>query len=524
MLPNPLQHHPHPLALQASQQLMQRLQQHTELSKSLFLRANGKMFGVLVVRDACGKYGFLSAFSGQLNQQWLLAGFVPPVFDIEQRQHLLAAGEARLAQMTHQIEQLAGSPARAASLQQRLDLEQQQAKAQQALKARHQHNRLERQAARVAAQLNEPRLQQLSLLSQHDKREWKQCKQFWDDKISLAQQAFERAFEQPINTLMEQRKSLSRSLHHQVFDQYHLHSFGGETSTMQALFGERAPPGGAGDCAAPKLLQYAQRHYLIPVALAEFWWGAEPLTEVRHHGNFYPPCRGKCEVILPFMLQGLKLKQRFEDVPDNAPEPELVYEDASLLVLNKPAGMLSIPGKQARDSVLGWLQRRYPQATGPLLVHRLDMATSGLLLVAKTGAVHKHLQRQFIRRTIKKRYVAILSRALDQQECRIELPLRVDLDDRPRQMVCYQHGRQAITDVRVIATDGHTSRVYFYPLTGRTHQLRVHAAHALGLAAPIVGDALYGTQQQRLMLHAERISFEHPLTAERIELACAVPF
>ncbi len=205
-------------------------------------------------------------------------------------------------------------------------------------------------------------------------------------------------------------------------------------------------------------------------------------------------------------------------------EPEIVYEDDSLLVLNKPAGMLSIPGKQQQYSVLSWLQQRYTQATGALLVHRLDMATSGLLLAAKSAQVYKHLQQQFINRSVKKRYVALLSGKLDKQHKTVNLPLRVDLDDRPRQVVCYEYGKNAVTRVKVISVEASISRVYFYPLTGRTHQLRVHAAHHLGLAAPIVGDELYGTGSERLYLHAEKLIFEHPLTGEKVEISAKVPF
>ncbi|MCB1756405.1 MAG: RluA family pseudouridine synthase, partial [Gammaproteobacteria bacterium] len=244
-----------------------------------------------------------------------------------------------------------------------------------------------------------------------------------------------------------------------------------------------------------------------------------------HHGHFYPSCRGKCAPILPFMLGALRLENPpdFVSITDQA-EPRVVFEDDQLLVVDKPAGMLSVPGKHVSDCVETRLAQRYPEAPDLKLVHRLDMSTSGLLLAAKNPASHKKLQAQFIRRGVDKRYVAILAGVLAAEQGEIELPLRTDFDDRPRQVVCERFGKPALTRWQVIGRNRETTRVYFYPHTGRTHQLRLHAAHLDGLGMPIVGDELYGLAGQRLMLHAERLAFDHPVSGKRLVLTSPVPF
>ncbi len=288
-----------------------------------------------------------------------------------------------------------------------------------------------------------------------------------------------------------------------------------------------------GSCAAIKLFQFANHHSFLSLAFASFWWGRPPEDEVRHHGRYYPACRGKCGPFLSFMLQGCNVDKReilgvfLQD--DNA--PHVVYEDDEVLVVDKPAGLLSVPGKNVLDSVLTRLQARYPDATGPLLLHRLDLATSGLLLAAKNKHAHKVLQKQFMQRSIEKRYVAVLSKPLHEKNGSVTLPLRVDFNDRPRQLVCFDRGKSALTSWELIKNDNDTARVYLYPHTGRTHQLRMHAAHKNGLSAPIVGDRLYGIENDmnneassRLLLHAQQLIFTHPSTGERIMCESPVPF
>jgi len=324
------------------------------------------------------------------------------------------------------------------------------------------------------------------------------------------------------------RTASSRQLHQQIFSTYQLHNALGECQTITQFFNdELLPAAGTGDCAGPKLLHFAHQHHLKPIAMAEFWWGKSPAAGVRHHGQFYPACRGKCHPIIPFMLRGLSVEAEpdFKQVVA-ADEPKLIYEDDCLLVINKPAGLMSTPGKHVKDSVYSRLRQRYPNHPELKLVHRLDMATSGLLLIAKNLRSNKFLQQQFIQRNVEKRYEAILCKRLspDQQSGDIDLPLRVDFDDRPRQLVCYESGKHARTHWQLISLQGHTSRVYFYPHTGRTHQLRVHASHRDGLNAAIIGDALYGHDGERLMLHAQRLCFTHPISRERMEFEAPTPF
>ena len=299
----------------------------------------------------------------------------------------------------------------------------------------------------------------------------------------------------------------------------------GEIKDLCTIFEQtvhKTPPAGAGECALPKLLQYAYLHQLKPLAMAEFWWGNSPKTEVRHHGYYYPSCKGKCEPILQHMLQGLKVdKNPLSANAHKKEELEIVFEDEWLVVVNKPSGMLSVPGKEEEaDSVYHRVKARYPEATGPMIVHRLDMATSGLLLVAKTKEVHQHLQEQFMNRSIKKRYVALLDRSeqngLAEETGTINLPLCLNPLDRPRQMVSEEYGKPAVTEYRILNYSDKYIRIAFYPLTGRTHQLRVHAAHHQGLNCPILGDELYGKKADRLYLHAEYLEFRHPVYGDII--------
>ena len=275
------------------------------------------------------------------------------------------------------------------------------------------------------------------------------------------------------------------------------------------------PPAAAGECAAPKLLQYAFQNDLEPICMAEFWWGDSPKSEVRKHGQFYPACTGKCEPILGHMLQGFELNENLLLKQNSTVEElEILYQDDDLVVINKPEEFLSVPGIEIKDSVYLRIKHQFPLATGPIIVHRLDMSTSGILVLALNKESHKLLQQQFIKRKVQKRYIALLDGNIERDYGFIDLPLRVDLDDRPRQMVCYEHGKKAQTKYEVITRKSNKTLVYFYPITGRTHQLRMHASHRLGLNAPIIGDDLYGKKANRLHLHAESLEFTHPKTKE----------
>ena len=511
-LRDPFDNRPHSLAQMASEALQQRLVD-CGFAAGLQQPGEGKMFGVLVVQDEVGRVGFLSAFSGMLERRWQQSGFAPPIFDEAEQRQFLQQGEVQLAQISQQIQALENDAGWQRLNSEIAALQQQKEDELTALRQQHRHNKTARRQQRSnlpdAATLNA-----LSAQSQHDKRQYKKRRQHFEQVIDALQRRRQIDFEQPLKRLKEQRKRLSRRLHQRVFDGYHLNSFSGENRPLREFYPDHQPPGGSGDCAAPKLLQLAAAQGLQPLALAEFWYGAAAIGEVRQQGRFYPPCRGKCHPILPFMLQGVELEKSTPWLSTHDLLPQIIYQDEHVIVLNKPAGLLSTPGKQHSHSVLSWLQQRYPQAQGALLVHRLDMATSGLMLAAKSADAHKKLQQQFIRRSIQKRYVALLSGVLTQAQYEIDLPLRVDLDDRPRQRVCQQHGKPAQTRVEVLAVDASTTRVYFYPKTGRTHQLRVHAAHPRGLNSPIVGDELYGVAATRLCLHAESLGFAHPQSGE----------
>lgn len=324
----------------------------------------------------------------------------------------------------------------------------------------------------------------------------------------------ERLKQEDSEALRTERKTRSIALQRWLFAQYHLLNAHGQETEMLALFGNATPPSGTGDCCAPKLLQAAYKQGLRPVCMAEFWMGASPKDEIRVEGNFYPACSGKCKPLLQHMLQGLDveenplLRQITEDFT-------IVYEDDAVVVINKPSGMLSVPGKDSRPSVQEEMHKRYPQAEGPMIVHRLDMDTSGLMVLALTNEAYHNLQDQFLRHEVQKRYVAIVEGELPLgAKGRIDLPICPDITDRPRQMVNYEYGKRAITEYEVTDNGhGHT-KLNLWPHTGRTHQLRVHLAHPLGLGTPILGDRLYGHEGKRLMLHAEELRFTHPSTNE----------
>ena len=363
--------------------------------------------------------------------------------------------------------------------------------------------------------------------SQFQKAELKRLERSLKEHLSSLQKETDTYISQ-IEALKNERKSRSATLQQQLFEQFRLLNARGEVKDLCSIFAHtvhKIPPAGAGECAAPKLLQYAYFHHYRPVAMAEFWWGDSPKAEIRHHGHYYPACKGKCEPILGHMLQGLEIEENplLED-NHRTTVLDIIYEDDYLLIVNKPAGMLSVPGKETADSVYSRIRHLYPDATGPLVVHRLDMATSGLLLIAKTKEVHQNLQAQFSKRSIKKRYTALLEGIVSDEEGTIDLPLCLNPLDRPRQIVDKEHGKPAITRYRVLARTESQTLVAFYPLTGRTHQLRVHSAHSLGLHCPIKGDELYGSKADRLYLHAESLEFTHPVSKEKVTIEVKADF
>lgn len=513
----PFHYTPHPLCVIAAEETQAYLKERTEWREEL---QTGKMFGVLVVRTPAGEVGYLAAFSGNLAGKNVHPFFVPPIYDLLQPDGFFRQEEEQINEINARIRTLQASPAledarsRLQSTIEYCDFVLQAAK--DLMKKRKEERDRLRQFP-----LTEEETALLIKESQHMKAAHKLTKKSLRSILEEDQAKVDR-LEQEIEQLKQERKRRSAALQRKLFEQFRILNARGEVKDLCELFAptnQGAPPAGAGECAAPKLLQYAYQHKLEPIAMAEFWWGDSPKTGIRHHGYYYPACKGKCEPILHHMLQGLRVDEN-PLLADSHQETKLdiLYEDDYLLVINKPEGMLSVPGKGDVDSVYQRLSILYPEATDPIIVHRLDMATSGLLLAAKTKEAHQNLQAQFKNRTIQKRYIALLEGEVPQDEGEIRLPLCPDPLDRPRQIVSEEFGKPAFTRYRVLERTSGKTLIAFYPQTGRTHQLRVHAAHPLGLHCPILGDELYGRKAERLYLHAEYLAFTHPITSERIEI------
>ena len=511
----PFHYTPHPLCVMAAGEVQAYINKQTRWKEEL---DKGKMFGVLIVRTSNGQTGYLAAFSGNLCGSNSHSFFVPPVYDLLKPDGFFKIEEEQISAINHQIGQLQNCD-RYLELQQKMERET--ASSQQALSEARKVLKAakEKREQRRLHRPNENEQAAMIRESQYQKAEFKRLERYWKEQISEIKTELE-SFSSQIEALKAERRNRSAALQQKLFQQFNFLNAKGETKNLCAIFEEtvqKTPPAGAGECAAPKLLQYAYLSGLSPIAMAEFWWGESPKTEIRHHGYYYPSCRGKCEPILRHMLQGLNVEPApSERYSLSQNMPEILFEDQWLLVLHKPEGVLSVPGKSEEQSIYSLLRARYPEATGPLVVHRLDMATSGLLLAAKTQEVHRHLQAQFENRSIKKRYIALLDGILSEEEGVIDLPICPDYLDRPRQMVNEELGKTAITRYRVMDRKNGQTRIAFFPLTGRTHQLRVHAAHPLGLNCPIVGDELYGRKAERLYLHAEYLEFIHPVSGQRM--------
>lgn len=511
----PFHYTPHPLCVMAAGEVQAYINKQTRWKEEL---DKGKMFGVLIVRTSNGQTGYLAAFSGNLCGSNSHSFFVPPVYDLLKSDGFFKIEEKQISAINHQIGQLQNCD-RYLELQQKMERET--ASSQQALSEARKVLKAakEKREQRRLHRPNENEQAAMIRESQYQKAEFKRLERYWKEQISEIKTELE-SFSSQIEALKAERRNRSAALQQKLFQQFNFLNAKGETKNLCAIFEEtvqKTPPAGAGECAAPKLLQYAYLSGLSPIAMAEFWWGESPKTEIRHHGYYYPSCRGKCEPILRHMLQGLNVEPApSERYSLSQNMPEILFEDQWLLVLHKPEGVLSVPGKSEEQSIYSLLRARYPEATGPLVVHRLDMATSGLLLAAKTQEVHRHLQAQFENRSIKKRYIALLDGILPEEEGVIDLPICPDYLDRPRQMVNEELGKTAITRYQVMDRKNGQTRIAFFPLTGRTHQLRVHAAHPLGLNCPIVGDELYGRKAERLYLHAEYLEFIHPVSGQRM--------
>lgn len=534
----PFYYQPHPLCLLAAKELQNHLETQKQWQHDFGVSGDkdtaiGKMFGVLLVQNKANEIGYLAAFSGKLADQNHLQGFVPPVFDLLAEDGFFTSAKSDIDRINEQIRSLENNPR---ITEFKTDLKAEIDDSVLRIKEHRERmiqGRKIRKSKRTVAklELNPDDFQkineQLNKESIKEKNQLRDLNHYWGERINKAEENLNQLTAE-LSSLKKQRKALSTALQQKIFEQYRFLNVKGIQKNLCDIFKETTqliPPAGSGECAAPKLLQYAFKWGMKPLAMAEFWWGESPKSEIRKHKNFYAACQGKCQPILGHMLEGIKMDDNpLLSNPAEGKSVETIYEDDVMLVINKPAELLSVPGKMIEDSVYQRIKQCYPSATGPLIVHRLDMSTSGLMVIALTKDVHKNLQRQFIKRTITKRYVALLDGLVKDDEGVIDLPLRVDLDDRPRQLVCYEHGKPAKTRWQVLERKNDQTRVYFYPETGRTHQLRVHSAHLNGLNSPIIGDDLYGNKANRLHLHAEYLEFNHPITRELMRFQVEAEF
>ena len=531
----PFRYTPHALSRMAAEEVRNYLQTRQEWQEEL---QQGKMFGVLVVRSHQGTIGYLAAFSGNLAGSNHHSFFVPPVYDLLNPDGYFKEEEEQISLINQELKEIEASAYSSKAYLKKMEaLHQEEQAATEKQKQLMKEAQQRRNELRATGTLTEEELAALIKESQTEKTRLKRIKNAWKDYIDYQKKQFNPWLDR-IKELREERKQRSAALQQWIFEQFRMFNAHGEEKNLYTIFDElleQLPPAGAGECAAPKLLQYAYQHQLEPIAMAEFWWGDSPKGEIRRHGQYYPACKHKCEPILGFMLQGLDVEPNPLLTPNtDASQLETIYEDEYLLVVNKPAGMLSVPGKNGQASVQSLLRKRYPEAKGQLTVHRLDMDTSGLLLIAKNEETHALLQEQFEKRQVKKRYIALLDGDITShnKEGYIRLPLRPDYDNSPLQLVDFQHGKNAVTRYEILGPQSLTiegkehlcTRMAYYPESGRTHQLRIHSAHPDGMDCPILGDPLYGQAADRMYLHAESLEFRHPQTGESISIEKKAPF
>lgn len=534
---NPFRYSPHPLVRSAAEAVMSDLDNRIE--KGLLPEEvckgfrEGKMLGVLIYNSPCkgttgDNFNYLAAFSGSVGGYNMIEGFVPPIYDLLDPKGYFKIKEAEITSINQEIATLKSS-----SELQILKNNLQSAKKLRDIEIEDMRSRMAASKAdRDRRRAEGCPSEELIRESQFEKAELKRLKTHHEEILQEISYNI-LAINSKIEELKHHRASLSDALQEWIFKQYIVHNSVGEEASVYDIFTTQnlTPQGGTGDCAAPKLLEYAYRHDLKPLAMGEFWYGTSPDTAVRTQGHFYPSCTSKCGPLLGYMLKGLQLEN--SHITD-MPEPAIIHEDEAIIAISKPSGMPSVPGLDGRTSAQEWLTKTYGTVHP---VHRLDMDTSGLLLFAKTEETAVILRRQFEEHTICKTYHARLCPA-DKSSTElqtgfrgiIELPLSADYDERPRQKVDRHQGKNAVTEYEVISNNpDSTIDIVFHPVTGRTHQLRVHSAHHLGLGRPILGDMLYGGQyllssysNERLHLHAQSISFTHPITGERMTLSSSV--
>lgn len=543
---NPLDYQPHPLCIAVCKELQTYLSEREDWREEI---DKGKMFGVLIVENAqpasdAPEIGYLAAYSGQIGGRSDWDDFVPAVFDYLQPDGYFKTHEAEISGINQSIRKLEANTHMKEAKGLILQLQEERKHTIAAYQEKIKKAKAKRDARREAGSLNPEEEAEMVKESQFMKAELRRLKKSLSEKTSLETEY--EAYQADILSLKQLRKTLSDALQQWLFSQFRMQNHEGESKDLLEIFKDAAlrdypqatiatsriaalkmvPPAGSGECCEPKLLQYAYSLGYKPLQMAMFWWGESPKEEIRHHLHFYPACNGKCKPILQWMLPASTFEPAAVDL-SLYNKVETLYEDREIAVIHKPEGLLSVPGKDAaQPSVYALMRSKYPEATGPLIVHRLDMSTSGVMMIAKTEFAYHRLQKAFLNHQIQKKYVAIISGKVIPEKGIISLPLMPDYLDRPRQIVDHELGKEAITEYEVLepVDDSHL-RIALYPKTGRTHQLRVHCAHQEGLNAPILGDPLYGNEKAaRLHLHAEEITFEHPLTGKKMTITRKADF
>ena len=561
---NPLDYEPHPLCIQACREVQEMLARREDWQEEI---ARGKMFGVLIVEnvktdadnpergyqaadddkpergyqtadDEAPKWGYLAAYSGQIGGRSDWEDFVPAVFDYLQPEGYFKTHEAEISYINQSISRLEKDERMKEARTLIRQLQEERKRTIAAYQEKMKEAKAKRDSRREAGNLSEAEEAEMIRESQFMKAELRRLKKSLSEKTALETE-FED-YQENILRLKQLRKQLSDVLQQWLFSQFRMLNQEGESKDLLEIFRDEAlkeypqaaiatsriaalkmvPPAGSGECCEPKLLQYAYQHGYKPLQMAMFWWGESPKEEIRHHLQFYPACNGKCKPILHWMLPASTFEPAAVN-PSIYNKVETLYEDREIAVIHKPEGLLSVPGKDtSQPSVYALMRRKFPEATSPLIVHRLDMATSGVMIIAKTEFAYHRLQRAFLNHQIQKKYIAIISEKEIPKKGTISLPLLPDYLNRPRQMVNHEQGKEAITEYEILERiDGSHLRIALYPKTGRTHQLRVHCAHQDGLNAPILGDPLYGNEKAaRLHLHAEEVTFEHPLTGKKMTI------
>lgn len=527
----PFYYEPHPLCKLATIEVQNYLKTQTDFKHNFGLdKSNkglpiGKMFGVLIVQNHQNEIGYITAVSGKLGEKNNHIKFVPPVYDMLAKDSYYLEEKKELNDINTSLENLTINriylilAAEHKSTTKKATDDIQNKKEELKIGKKERKKRREKAQSELSVDDYLVFKESLSKESMEAKHFFNNVNRYWQHTLKPLEEKLS-VFTNQIETLKEQRRAKSVALQQYISDQYQFLNQKKEVKGLSDLFVNTSVqnlPAGSGECAAPKLLQYAFLNDLIPIAMSEFWWGESPNKEIRKHQQFYPACQGKCKPILTHMLSGIEIDTNpLLQNPAIGKELETIFEDDQLIVIDKPTEFLSVPGIHIQDSVYSRIKQQVKNISGPIIVHRLDMSTSGLLVLAKNKESHKFLQNQFINRTVKKRYTALLDGIIKEDSGTIDLPLRVDLDDRPRQLVCYEHGKPAKTKWKVIERKNGKTKVHFYPISGRTHQLRVHASHSLGLNTSIVGDDLYGVKSDRLHLHADTLAFSHPTTKQKM--------